>query len=342
MKVWIAKLSEKKNLLRCLREVLEHVPLTWREGEVVAVKLHIGEVGNTTFLRPEYARVVYEWLKDKKVLPFLTDTTVIYRGKRNNGIEAHETAIFHGFGFAPFIVADGIRGVDGVKVRVDGIREKEVKIARAVYESDALFVLSHFKGHGVTGFGGAIKNLGMGCSTKEGKLKMHSGTSPWIDKEKCTGCGLCFEACPFNAIKLEAHAEIIPDKCSGCGACISACPVKAIRIKWDASSRALIEKMVDHALGAVRKKRAFYINFLVNITPECDCFPYSKPPVAPDIGLVAGEDPVAVDQASYDLVVEKTGHDPFKKLYPQIDPAYQLACGEKAGLGRRKYEREEL
>lgn len=342
MKVWIARLSERRNLLGCLRDILRHVPIEWKRGEVVAIKLHIGEVGNTTFLRPEYARVVYEWLKEKDVLPFLTDTTVIYRGKRNNGIEAYETAIFHGFGFAPFIVADGIRGIDGVGVEIDGIREKEVKVARAIYESDILFVLSHFKGHIATGFGGAIKNLGMGCSTKEGKLRMHTGTSPLIDKERCSGCGLCMEVCPFDAIEIKGYAEIIKERCAGCGACISACPIKVIRIRWDASFMTLIERMVDHALGAVKRKRSFYINFLVNITPECDCFPHSNPPIAPDIGIVAGCDPIAVDQASYDLVVEKVGYDPFRKIYPEVDPAYQLLCGEKVGLGRRRYEREEI
>jgi uncharacterized protein len=248
------------------------------------------------------------------------------------------------------IIADGLKGHDGVSVKIKGHHYKEVKIASALYHADALLVTSHFKGHSVAGFGGAIKNLGMGGGTRSSKQLMHSDVKPWVNEKTCIACGRCINWCPVKAIKIEAHtkkAAIDPTVCYGCGECLITCPTGAIAITWKESSERVQEKMAEFALGVFQsqKGRIAFVNFVIRVSPDCDCWNFSEPPVVEDLGILASLDPVAIDQAGLDLVTQAPGlkgHEPgqnkFAALYPEVPLGVQLECGEKLGLGSREYQ----
>ncbi|MFA5032929.1 MAG: DUF362 domain-containing protein [bacterium] len=314
-------------------------------GELVACKLHFGEYGNTNFINPVFVKKLVETIKKSKAIPFLTDTGTLYAGRRMLAPTHIEQALWDGFGGAPIIIADGLRGESYVSVKSEGAHFKDLKIASGIYYADKMIVISHFKGHFGTGFGGALKNLGMGCAAKQGKLEQHSGKPPVVNK-KCTGCGLCIKWCPTQAItaiagcsiELDGMAKIIPQKCIMCTSCISVCPSRAIDIDWGEATSRLQEAMAEYAKGAVYgKKGVGYINFLINIAPFCDCWPATEAFVTPDIGILASFDPVSIDRASYDMV-EKASNGKFGKLWHQIKPEIQLDYAEKIGLGTQKYE----
>jgi len=332
-------------------------PNILKENDLVACKVHFGERGTTAFIRPVFVQTIIQLIKESGAKPFLTDTNTLYVGNRMDAQSHLTTAILNGFTFAnmgvPIIIADGLRGQDGVDVEIDKKHFNKVRIASSIYYADAMIVLSHCTGHILTGFACAIKNLGMGCATREGKLKMHSTVSPWIYEENCNGCGTCIKWCPANAISLQTiaktkKAKITTTKCIGCAACIGVCPQKAIKVSWDEDSKNGQEKIVEYAFGAIKGKPVGYINFLTDVTPLCDCPSASDAPIVPNIGILASNDPVAIDQASYDLINEapsmknsavkgKEGNK-FKILYPEIDPEIQLRYGEEIGLGTRNYE----
>jgi uncharacterized Fe-S center protein len=234
------KASFSRNIFDKIEELLCQSGLLslFKPQELVACKLHFGEHGNTTFVKPIFIKKIVELMRAKGGIPFLTDTTTLYVGQRSDAPSHIQLATHHGFDGAPIIIADGLRGEDAVPVKVNLKHLKEVKIASGIYHADAMIVISHFKGHMEAGFGGAIKNLGMGCSTKEGKLEMHSGLSPTVSTKKCTGCGSCVRWCPAEAIQIgkkganSGTAKIFESKCIGCGTCIVVCPNKAIRIRW--------------------------------------------------------------------------------------------------------------
>jgi len=316
-----------------------------KPGQFVAIKTHFGEEGVNTFVSPLFVRKIVELVESCGGLAFLTDTNALYRGARMNAIDHIKLAHWHGFNFAPIIIADGLNSQDYVEISISGKYYKKIKIAKAIAESDTVIVVSHFKGHLVSGFGGAIKNLGMGCVPKESKLIMHSNTHPYIAESKCTGCGICREHCPQDAIVIDSVAKILDERCIGCTGCIGVCPQRAIRIKWADAGRELCEKIAEHALGVTKLvKRIGYINFLIDITPLCDCAGTSQPPFVPNIGILAGFDPVAIDKASYDLVLKapplypELKGDYFKKLNPMSEPLAQIEHGEKIGLGIASYE----
>jgi uncharacterized Fe-S center protein len=254
---------------------------------------------------------------------------------------------------APLIIADGIRGVAGKKVRVDLPHKRSVAIADAILDADAIVVLSHFKCHELTGFGGTLKNLGMGCATREGKLDQHSGVGPTIQAARCVKCGNCVAACSFQAIALgDAAAAIDEAKCVGCGECIVVCPEKAINVRWIAKAREAAEKMAEYAFGALsgKRERALFVNFITQVSPACDCYGHADAPIVPDLGIAASRDPVALDAACADLVNAATGlpgtalsaahapgADKFRDVYPAIDWTVALAHAEKIGLGTRSY-----
>jgi len=363
------KVGSNKTLLDKLDILLDrtHLKEKVREKDLVAIKLHFGERGNTAFVRPIFLRRVVDRINQFKGKPFLTDTNTLYTGARSEAVSHLSTAYEHGFTEAvvgaPLLIADGLRGNSAMKVHIDKPLFKTVSVAHAIYMADVLISVAHFKGHELTGFGGALKNLGMGCASREGKLSQHSSISPKIKGKNCKGCGRCLSWCAQEAISIlpppsgvetkKSTALIDPKKCVGCGECIHTCPTGAIQIQWNETIPAFQKKMVEHAYGAVQKKkgRTLYLNFLTEITPACDCNGFSDAPIVNDIGILSSENPVAIDQASVDLVNGQEGNrssklrsawnpgeDKFRAVYPEVDWSIQLAYGEEIGLGTREYE----
>ena len=313
-------------------------------GAAVAVKIHVGELGRPVPLPPPWLRPLVERLRQRGANPFLTDTCTLYRGGRSNAINHTRTATERGFTVtgagAPFLVADGLLGESGVAVTISGEHFQSVEVAGAAARAGALVVCSHFTGHMGTSFGAAIKNLGMGLAPRSGKLRQHAVAKPRIDTEGCTGCGVCVDVCPAEAILLEdERARIISDLCTGCGQCITVCYLEVIHGDYGASTRLLQERMAEYALGAVQGKQdhCAYLTFLLNVTRNCDCIGQVEPPLFPDIGLLAARDPVAIDQAACDLIVERTGRPIAEWCGRTLDPTWQLAHGEAIGLGSRQY-----
>ena len=325
--------------------------------DLVAVKLHFGEKGSTAYIRTPYVGAVVEGLKASGCRPFLTDTNTLYLGTRSDSVGHLTTAVEHGFAFgsvgAPTIIADGLKGGNHEAVKIGGKHFKEVLIASDIARADALVVLTHFKGHEFTGFGGAIKNLGMGCGSRAGKLAMHSDVRPKVDVERCVGCAKCVGWCPVRAISLERKKAVIDDGvCIGCAECIVVCPEHAIRIQWDSSTSKLQEKTAEYAVGTAKTKKGkiAFVNFITDVSPQCDCYPFSDTPVVANIGILLSLDAVAIDKASVDLVAKapalagsaldergKAGADKFGELYPDVDDAVQLKHAEALGLGTTEY-----
>ncbi len=363
------KVEPQKTLFDKLDLLLDRTDLKGKikEKDLVAIKLHFGEKGNTAYIRPIFLRKVVDRVRDFKGKPFLTDTNTLYIGTRCEAVSHLTTAYEHGFTEsavnAPVIIADGLRGNSAVKVRIDKPIYKSVSIAHAIYMADVLIGVTHFKGHELSGFGGTLKNLGMGCASREGKLSQHSNISPKVKAKSCIGCETCLSCCPSDAISMispepenkskHPFALINPKKCIGCGECILSCPVESIQIQWNESIPLFQKKMVEHAYGAVQKKKGktLFLNFLTQISPACDCYGFSDAPIVSDIGILASEDPVAIDKASVDLVNQEEGNrsskltknlnaggDKFRGLYPEVDWTIQLAYGEEIGLGLRNYE----
>jgi uncharacterized Fe-S center protein len=326
------------------------------KGDIVAVKLHFGEKGNTAYIRPTFARQIVDKIREKGGKPFLTDTNTLYNGARANGVDHYETAIYNGFSYAvvnaPIIIADGIYSKNSVDVEINRKHFEKVRIAKEIESVSKMIVLSHYKGHENAGFGGAIKNLAMGCAPAAGKQQQHSVVRPKVSSN-CVGCENCFKYCPVTAISKSGEKAMIGEVCIGCGECISICPVRAINPQWDTEIPVFIERMTEYAYGAVKNKagNVGYINVLMDITPLCDCYGFSGAYIVPDIGILASTDPVAIDAASYDLVNEQLGNhnsslkcnhekgrDKFKGLYDNIDATRQFTYGEEIGLGSRDYE----
>lgn len=333
-----------------------------KPGDLTAVKLHFGELGNDGFISPVFVRQVVDKIREAKGKPFLTDTNTLYTGSRSNGADHLNTAVLHGFDHAvagaSVIIADGLRGTDEVSVPINLKHFANARIAGAVATADAMVVLSHFKGHEMAGFGGTVKNLAMGCATPKGKQDQHA-TRPMVNPEKCVGCGVCIGICPTKAIAMEGHkARVNSAVCIGCGECMSHCEVKAFMLDWATELKEFAEKLTEYAFGAIAGKtgKVGYFNFLMNITPDCDCTPWSDAAMVPDIGILASLDPVALDQASLDLVNKAQvnphsrlgdcscdGHtDHFKAVHKNTHGALQLSYGEEIGLGSREYELIEL
>jgi len=321
-----------------------------KESSFVALKVHFGEIGNSAYLKPENVKPIIEKVKNCKANAFLMDANTLYKGTRSDSVNHMLTAYKHGYNFEnvglPVIIADGLNGKESVQVTVDLKHFKEVKIAAAAYHADSIIVLTHFKGHDVTGFGGAIKNIGMGLGSRAGKQMMHSDVIPEVKKEKCTACGCCVRWCPTSAIELVKDKAVIDkSKCIGCGECIASCNFGAIAISWAGTPDSVQEKMAEYFYGVWKDKKdkmAFF-NFLVDISPNCDCYSSNDKPVCPDIGVLASYDPVAIDQASVDMVnrCSKT-KDKFREIYPDIDWSVQLRYAESLGIGARAYKLTQL
>jgi len=350
----------QRNLFDKLDTLLDKTGLSqkMKAGNLVAIKLHFGEKGNSAFIRPIFIRRIVDRVKQCKAKPFLTDANTLYRGERTEAVSHLTVAIEHGFNYAsvnaPLIIADGLRGNTYEKVKINQKLLKEVYIGAEIVHADSLISCAHFKGHELTGFGGALKNLGMGCASRQGKLSQHSSLSPKVNGKLCTACQECIKQCPVEAISLSNQkARIEQKKCIGCAECIMVCPQCAIQIQWNEPVDVFQKKMVEYAYGVLKGKerKTLFLNFLTQISPACDCYGMSDAPIVPDIGILSSTDPVAIDQASCDLVnMEKglegtalkaslqEGKDKFLDIYPKVDWTIQLDYAAEIGLGVREYE----
>jgi uncharacterized protein len=326
-----------------------------KKGGLTAIKIHFGEAGCTANIRPVYTRVVVDAIRKAGGKPFLTDTNSLYRGARMDAPSHLATAVANGYAEivtgAPIIIADGLRGrTDTLVTCESSLYLKECHVAREIAEADSVIVMSHFKCHELTGIGGSLKNVGMGCASRAGKLAMHSNVSPTIGK-KCVGCGRCVEECPVAAIKLEKQASIDASKCIGCAKCIVVCPTGAIHIEWGVAAKDVRMRMIDQVAATTKggKDRFFYLNFVLDVSPKCDCYGHSDAPVVQDVGILASSDPVAIDLASADLVNAQppargsvlegvTCKDIFAAVHPEIEWRDQLEYASTLGLGSLEYD----
>lgn len=320
-----------------------------KKGGEVAVKMHFGEEGNTGHVRSEYAGIVCRKLKEMGASPFLSDTNALYRGRRTTSADHIKLAREHGFTNrscgAGIIIPDDTKEGSVSEVKINGRFFKSAKIASIFLNADSIVGLAHFKGHIMTGFGGAIKNIGMGCASREGKLAQHSEFTPVVNVKNCTNCMACIKACPAGAIYSEnGHAVIDPAKCIGCATCIAVCAKGAMEVDWEAGGKDLQEKMVEYASTVLKAKkgRCAFINFATKITQECDCLAKDDPRIVPDIGIFASLDPVSIDKASYDRIMEVCGKDIFEEVHPGRDGLKQLRYASELGLGALDYELIEL
>ena len=328
----------------------------------VAVKVHFGEWGNLAFLRQQYAKVLCDYIKEKGGRPFLTDCNTLYAGYRDNALSHLDCAYMNGYNplstGVHTIIADGLRGTDERIIPVPcGECSKEAKIGAAIAEADIIISLTHFKGHGNAGFGGVLKNIGMGCGSKHGKMDMHSDGTPAIDKETCVGCGMCVRNCNYQGVKVvDGKAVIVEENCVGCGHCFAFCPKGAIECKWDIAKEIMNKKMAEYCWAVLNGKPNFHISFVKDVSPDCDCDPQNDIPIIPDLGIFAGFDPVAIDQACADMVNEapvipeskaqrkidkhqhEEGDDIFHILHPKSEWKSCLSHAEKLGIGTREYE----
>lgn len=325
------------------------------DNDLTGIKVHMGEEGNDSHISPIFVKEIVEKIKNFGGKPFVGDTNTLYSGERKNSVDHLNTAVNHGFCSsvigAPVIIADGLKSQDIVEVDINKKRFDSVKIASDFVSADSIIAMSHFKGHEMAGFGGSIKNLAMGCSPAAGKKDQHAVVFE-SDDEKCIVCGECAANCPEDAIEIDETANISSEDCIGCGECLTVCPVDAIDTDWEAEIQPFTERMTEYAYGAIKGKegKTGYINFLIDITPDCDCVPWSDAPIVPDIGILASKDPVAIDKASYDLVNQQRafedsyidenmgpGEDKFKGMRDQTVGEVQLSYGEEIGLGTREY-----
>ena len=334
------------------------------DGKFVAIKMHFGELGNISYLRPNYARAVVDAVKSLGGKPFLTDCNTMYPGSRKNAIEHLYCAWENGFTpltvGCPIIIGDGLKGTDDVDVPVEGGEYvKSAKIGRAVMDGDIFISLSHFKGHEMTGFGGAIKNIGMGCGSRAGKTDQHSGGQPQISEELCRGCKKCLAQCANNGLYFDVETrkmKVNTDNCVGCGRCLGACNFDAISFENEQAPELLNRRMAEYAKAVVWGRPHFHISLVLDVSPNCDCHAENDAPILPNIGMFASADPLALDQACVDACLAATPmpgsqlydhmhspdfhdhHDHFKNSTPESEWRSCLEHAEKIGLGTRDYE----
>jgi uncharacterized Fe-S center protein len=314
----------------------------------VAIKLHFGEKGNTGYVRPDWLESMIYRIRQRTSRAYFTDTNTLYVGQRSNAIDYTQLAGQHGFTLEktglPVHIADGLIGEDDEEVPVNLKRVKSAKLAAGIIHADFLICLSHVTGHVQTGVGAAIKNLGMGCASRAGKLEQHAEVNPRISAKWCKNCGICLDYCPAGAIiQKDGSAVILDDKCIGCGECLVVCKAGAVKMRWGEDSARLQEKMAEYAFAVSRHfpGKIGLLNVLFKITKDCDCMAKDQPQIVEDIGIVASVDPVAIDKASADLAIKYGKKDVFRKGY-DIDWLLQLRHGAKIGLGSLEYELIEI
>ncbi|MDR1718794.1 MAG: DUF362 domain-containing protein [Dysgonamonadaceae bacterium] len=325
----------------------------------IAIKIHFGEPGNLSYIRPNYAMQVVKEIKKLGGNPFLTDSNTLYSGRRSNALDHLDSAYENGF--SPFstgchvVIADGLNGMDFREIDIAGEYCKSPKIGSAIADADVVISMNHFKGHEQTGFGGAMKNLGMGSGSIMGKKEMHSSSTPLIDKDNCTGCGVCIKSCRHGALSLDEDrkATINEALCVGCGQCIASCQFDAAQVDWNSTPDELNCRIAEYAKAVLKDKSHFHINFIMDVSPDCDCWTSNDIPIVQDIGIAASFDPVALDHACVDLVNQapviagspfatKAAHhqevDKFKIVHPHTNWRSCLEHAEKIGVGVMDYE----
>ena len=329
------------------------------QDKFVAIKLHFGEPGNLAFLRPNWARTVADFVKERGGKPFLTDCNTLYVGGRKNALDHMDSAMLNGFNpmttGCQIIIGDGLKGSDEVEVPVvGGEYVKNAKIGRAVMDADVFISLTHFKGHEEAGFGGCLKNIGMGCGSRAGKMEQHNAGKPHVAQKYCIGCGQCRKICAHGAPIIEnGKAHIDHDRCVGCGRCIAVCPKNAVQINWDETTINLNRKIAEYTKAVVDGRPCFHISLVIDVSPNCDCRPENDMAIVPNVGMFASFDPVALDMACVDAVNAQTPlrgsaaddahakahvHDHFQRLHPDTNWRSCLEHGEKIGIGTRDYE----
>ncbi|MBQ1351921.1 MAG: DUF362 domain-containing protein [Oscillospiraceae bacterium] len=334
------------------------------EGKFVAIKMHFGELGNISYLRPNYARAVADVVKELGGKPFLTDCNTMYPGSRKNALEHLECAWENGFTpltvGCPILIGDGLKGTDDIAVPVvGGELVKEAKIGRAIMDADIFISLTHFKGHEMTGFGGTIKNIGMGCGSRAGKKDQHSSGKPYIKEKLCRGCRKCQKECANQGLVFnEKTKKMAVDQanCVGCGRCLGACNFDAIAFHNDNANEELNRRMAEYAKAVVHGRPQFHISLVVDVSPNCDCHGENDVPILPNLGMFASFDPLALDQACVDACLAASPipgsqlannmakpdfhdhHDHFKNSTPESEWRSCLDHAEKIGLGNRDYQ----
>lgn len=332
------------------------------DGKYTAIKMHFGEPGNLAFLRPNYAKVVADTVKELGGKPFLTDCNTLYVGGRKNALDHIESAYVNGFSplstGCHIIIGDGLKGTDEVYIPVEGGEYvKEAKIGRAIMDADVFISLAHFKGHEATGFGGTLKNIGMGCGSRAGKMEMHSAGKPHVEEELCIGCHRCEKICAHDAPQFkDKKASIDHNKCVGCGRCIGVCPKDAIAAASDESNDILNCKMAEYTKAVINGRPNFHISLVIDVSPYCDCHGENDAAIVPNVGMFASFDPVALDVACADAVnaqpvlsnsrlsealaehKEDCCHDHFHHIFPDTNWQSAIEHGVKIGIGSSEYE----
>ena len=363
------KASGHENLLQKLRRLMITAGMKDIDfaDKYAAIKIHFGEYGNLAFLRPNYAKVMADLVKECGGEPVFTDCNTLYVGSRKNALDHMETAYLNGF--TPYatgchvIIGDGLKGTDETLVPVNGEYVKEAKIGSAVMDADILLTLTHFKGHEMAGFGGALKNIGMGCGSRAGKMEMHNDGKPYVaDPDGCIGCESCLRICAHGAPVIEnKKARIDHDKCAGCGRCLAACPKDVIQPSSGSSVKSLNCKMAEYSLAVCKGRPNFHVSLVCDVSPNCDCHAENDIPIIPDVGMFASFDPVALDVACADAVnrmpvIEGSvlsdniredehhgkGHDHFHMTHPDTEWKSCIEHAVKIGLGNSQYELEEI
>ena len=354
--------SPTSNLLDKMERLLKRagigqLPL---KDSFTAIKIHFGEPGNLAYIRPNYAARMANLLRSFGAKPFLTDCNTLYSGRRSNAVDHLQSAMENGFNpisaQCQVIIADGLKGSDDVEVPVSGGEYvKTAKIGRAVMDADVFVSLTHFKGHEQAGMGGTLKNIGMGCGSRAGKMEMHSSGKPVVKREKCVGCRACAIICAHGAPQFdeEGKADIDINQCAGCGRCLTICPKDANAARNDAAPAILNKKMAEYSKAVVNGRPCFHISLVIDVSPHCDCHSENDVPLVPNVGMFASFDPVALDQACADAVVAQPAlpgsmlfdeacacnkGDHFKRSHPNSDWNVCLEHAEKLGLGRRAYK----
>lgn len=361
-KVYFTNLRTKPglNLLDKLEKLMRKAgveSIDFKE-QFVAIKIHFGEPGNLAYIRPNYAARVVKLVRELGGRPFLTDSNTLYTGRRANAVDHLESAMENGFNRmvvgCDVIIADGLKGTDYREVVIEQKHCQTAKIGAAIADADIVVSLNHFKGHEMTGFGGALKNLGMGSGSRGGKLEMHSASKPVIKLENCIGCRMCVRSCPEQAISMnvDKKAVIDYDLCVGCGQCVAVCQYDSARVKWDAAADSAAEKIAEYSLAVVQGKPNFHVNFIMDVSPDCDCWSNNDAAIVPNLGIMASFDPVALDRASADMVNQTTalldcrlqekhyheGDDKFGTIHGDVDWTAGLSYAEEIGLGTQEYE----
>ena len=358
--------TPQRNLLDKLERLIKGAGLFKLDldKQFVALKIHFGEPGNLAYIRPNFVARLVKLLTKAGAKPFLTDSNTLYSGGRSNAVDHIQSAMENGFNpisaLCPVIIADGLKGTDYREIPFNGKYCKAPKVGTAIADADVIISLNHFKGHEQTGFGGALKNIGMGSASVGGKLELHSTSKPVIDRNNCSGCKMCVNYCAHDAVHLDANkkAVIDYDKCVGCGQCIALCQYDSAGLGvWD-RPESLNCKIAEYTKAILDGKAHFHISFIMNVSPDCDCWGYNDAAIVPDIGIAASFNPVAIDRACADLVMKAPGlhgskwmdkcsgkiheEDKFLVIHPNADWKSGLDYAEELCIGTQQYELIEI